>query len=117
MKFLCDTNIISELARPQPNAGVLQWSREVSSIALSVITLEEIYKIASKAQWKNLAEVQAVYSQAESVGNFTVFNIKGNRYRLIVDIVYKDQVIYIKYILTHAEYDKDEWKNDSYFGS
>jgi predicted nucleic acid-binding protein len=43
MKFLCDTNIISELARPQPNAGVLQWSREVSSIALSVITLEEIY--------------------------------------------------------------------------
>ena len=75
------------------------------------------YKIASKAQWKNLAEVQAVYSQAEAVGNFTVFNIKGNRYRLIVDIVYKDQVIYIKYILTHAEYDKDEWKNDPYFGS
>jgi len=73
------------------------------------------YKIASKAEWKNLAEVQAVYSQAEAVGNFTVFNIKGNRYRLIVDIVYKDQVIYIKYILTHAEYDKDEWKNDPYF--
>ncbi|ELS47082.1 hypothetical protein C789_3125 [Microcystis aeruginosa FACHB-905 = DIANCHI905] len=71
--------------------------------------------IASKAEWKNLAEVQAVYSQAEAVGNFTVFNIKGNRYRLIVDIVYKDQVIYIKYILTHAEYDKDEWKNDPYF--
>ncbi|MFM7903994.1 MAG: hypothetical protein ACKPA9_02115, partial [Microcystis sp.] len=43
MTFLCDTNIISELARPQSNAGVLQWSREVSSIALSVITLEEIY--------------------------------------------------------------------------
>ncbi len=35
MTFLCDTNMISELARPQPNAGVLQWSREVSSIALS----------------------------------------------------------------------------------
>jgi mRNA interferase HigB len=45
------------------------------------------YKIASKAEWKNLAEVQAVYSQAEAVGNFTVFHIKGNRYRLIVDIV------------------------------
>ena len=38
MTFLCDTNIISELARPQPNAGLLQ-----SSIALSVITLEAIY--------------------------------------------------------------------------
>ncbi len=75
------------------------------------------YKIASQAQWKNLAEVQAVYSQAEAVSNFTVFNIKGNRYRLIVDIVYEDQIIYIKYILTHAEYNKDEWKNDPYFES
>jgi mRNA interferase HigB len=77
--------------------------------------LDTWYKIASKAQWKNLADVQAVYSQAEAVGNFTIFNIKGNRYRLIVDIVYSDQVIYIKYILTHAEYDKNEWKNDPYF--
>ncbi|GCE60119.1 hypothetical protein MiAbB_02039 [Microcystis aeruginosa NIES-4285] len=33
----------------------------------------------------------------------------------LIAIVYKDQVIYIKYILTHAEYDKDEWKNDPYF--
>lgn len=83
--------------------------------AEAVNAINTWYKIASKAEWKNLAEVQAVYSQAEAVGNFTVFNIKGNRYRLIVDIVYKDQIIYIKYILTHAEYDKDEWKNDPYF--
>ncbi|WP_425445538.1 type II toxin-antitoxin system HigB family toxin [Tychonema bourrellyi] len=43
------------------------------------------------------------------------FNIKGNRYRLIVDLIYDSQRIYIKYVLTHAEYDKDEWKNDPYF--
>ncbi len=42
MTFLCDTNIISELARPRPNPGVLAWSSQVSSISLSVITLEEI---------------------------------------------------------------------------
>jgi predicted nucleic acid-binding protein len=47
--FLCDTNIISELARPQPNPGVLAWSAQVSAISLSVITLEEIaYGLASK---------------------------------------------------------------------
>ena len=47
--FLCDTNIISELARPQPNPGVLAWSAQVSLISLSVITLEEIaYGLASK---------------------------------------------------------------------
>ena len=43
MTFLCDTNIISELARPKPNSGVLSWSAKVSSINLSVITVEEIY--------------------------------------------------------------------------
>ncbi|MBS9392988.1 MAG: type II toxin-antitoxin system HigB family toxin [Dolichospermum sp. LBC05a] len=41
--------------------------------------------------------------------------IKGNKYRLIASINYENQVIYIKYVLTHAEYDKDYWKNDPYF--
>ncbi|NEP83137.1 MAG: type II toxin-antitoxin system HigB family toxin [Okeania sp. SIO3B3] len=49
------------------------------------------------------------------IGNFTVFNINGNRYRLIVSIDYKRQLIYIKYILTHGEYDKEYWKNDPCF--
>jgi mRNA interferase HigB len=73
------------------------------------------YRVASKATWQNLLEVQQVYSKAEAVGNFTVFNIKGNRYRLIVDLIYASQRTYIKYVLTHAEYDKDEWKDDPYF--
>ena len=94
--------------------------------------LYDWYRVASEAQWKNLTEVQATYKSAEAVGtldssfksgnppnglsrNFTVFNIKGNRYRLIVDIIYEHQRIYIKYVLTHAEYDKDKWKNDPYY--
>lgn len=49
MIYLCDTNIISELARPQPNRGVIAWSSEVISISLSVITLEEIvYGLSAK---------------------------------------------------------------------
>jgi mRNA interferase HigB len=77
--------------------------------------LYDWYRVASKAQWKNITEVQATYKTAEAVGSFTVFNIKGNRYRLIVDIIYEHQRIYIKYVLTHAEYDKDKWKNDPYY--
>ena len=42
MIYLCDTNIISELAKPQPNPGVLTWSSELTTLAVSVITLEEI---------------------------------------------------------------------------
>ena len=40
--FLCDTNILSELVRQRPNAGVLAWAQEVSSIAVSAVTVEEI---------------------------------------------------------------------------
>ncbi|CCQ56442.1 type II toxin-antitoxin system HigB family toxin [Crocosphaera watsonii] len=75
------------------------------------------YRVASKANWSNLNDVQKTYKSAESVGNFTVFNIKGNHYRLIVDIIYSSQRIYIKDILTHAQYDKGGWKNDPYFKS
>lgn len=77
--------------------------------------LDNWYKIANKAAWSNLVEVRSVFPTAEAVGNFTVFNIKGNKYRLIVSIDYERQLIYIKYIVTHAEYDKENWKNDRYF--
>lgn len=77
--------------------------------------LNDWYHFASKAKWSNLLDVQKRYPKAEAVGNFTVFNIKGNRYRLIVDIRYSRQTIFIKYIFTHAEYDKERWKNDLYF--
>ena len=68
-----------------------------------------------KAEWQNLDEVRKIYRDAEAVGNFTVFNIKGNEYRLMVGINYEEQTIFYKYFLTHAEYDKDKWKNDPYF--
>jgi mRNA interferase HigB len=78
-------------------------------------SLDNWYKNACRAKWSNLIEVQAIYPKAEAVGNFTVFNIKGNTYRLIVDIIYIDQTIFVKYVLNHADYDRDKWKNDPYF--
>jgi mRNA-degrading endonuclease HigB of HigAB toxin-antitoxin module/antitoxin component HigA of HigAB toxin-antitoxin module len=72
--------------------------------------IEEWYKVVKSASWQNLEEVKQIYRDTEAVGNFTVFNIKGNRYRLIVDVNYVNQTIYYKYFLTHAEYDKDSWK-------
>ena len=73
------------------------------------------YTVFKTANWKNLEDVRKVYRDAEAVGNFTVFNIKGNQYRLIVDIDYEAQVVYYKYFLTHSEYSEDKWKNDPYF--
>jgi mRNA interferase HigB len=73
------------------------------------------YRIAKAAKWQHLEQVKQSFPKAEAVGNFTVFNIKGNSYRLIVSIDYEAQIIYVKYVLTHAEYDKDEWKHDPFY--
>ena len=62
---------------------------------------------ARLAQWSSPQAVKDHYANASIVGNNRiVFNIKGNDYRLIVAIAYKMQYIYIKFIGTHAEYDK-----------
>jgi mRNA interferase HigB len=73
------------------------------------------YRVAKSAEWVNLVNVRETYPAADIVSNFTVFNIKGNDYRLITSIVYVTQRIYIKYVLTHAEYNKDKWKDDPYY--
>ena len=69
------------------------------------------YKITRKAQWRNLAEVRQVYPHADLVGIYTVFNIRGNHYRLIAEINYQFQQVLIREILTHKEYDEDKWKS------
>lgn len=79
--------------------------------------LDNWFRVARKADWSNLIEVQELFPKAEAVQNFTVFNIKGNNYRLIASVDYERQLIYVKYVLTHAEYDKEKWKDDPYFQS
>lgn len=79
--------------------------------------IEDFYRTIKTVYWQNLIDVQKTFSTAEAVGNFTVINIKGNKYRLILDINYKKQLIFFKYFLTHAEYDKDRWKNDPHYQS
>lgn len=73
--------------------------------------LEEWYKLTRKASWRNVAEVRATFRHADPVGTCTIFNIKGNNYRLIAKIDYAYQKVFIKYVLTHAEYDKEKWKD------
>ena len=77
--------------------------------------IESWYATVKKAEWQNLEDVRKNYRDAEAVGNFTVFNIKGNDYRLIVGINYETKKVHYKYLLTHAEYSKNKWKNDPYF--
>lgn len=70
-------------------------------------------RVAKDAQWTKLLDVQAAYPKAEAVqvgkDSYTVFNLRHNRFRLVVKIVYP-KVIFIKDLMTHAEYDRDLWK-------
>jgi mRNA interferase HigB len=68
------------------------------------------YMTVKKGNFSNFAELRAVFSSADRVGRLTVFNIGGNRVRLIAAIHYNRKKVYIRAVLTHAEYDAGKWK-------
>ena len=68
--------------------------------------LNNWYVIAEQADSANFNELRQVFGSVDSVGrDLYVFNIKGNRYRLIVRIIFRVRTIYIKFIGTHKQYD------------
>ena len=73
-------------------------------------SLRAWYTTLKKSRWQNLAELKQVYPTADVVARYTIFNIKGNKYRLISRIVYRSQTVFIVAILTHEEYDLGKWK-------
>lgn len=62
------------------------------------------------AAWSDPGALKAGFGSADFVGDLTVFNVGGNKYRLIAFVHYRRQIVYIKRILTHEEYDEGEWK-------
>ena len=70
------------------------------------------HNAAEQATWHNLDDVRQTYASADVVGKWTIFNIRGNRFRLIVVIHYNRQKLFIRRVLTHAEYNRGDWKQD-----
>ena len=60
--------------------------------------------------WANAVEAKADFGSAEIVCDLTVFNVGGNKYRLIAFVHYRRQIVFIKNILTHEEYNQGDWK-------
>jgi len=64
------------------------------------------YKVANKAKWSNFNQVKEQFGTCKVLGNDRIiFKIKGNKYRLIVKISFENQLIWIRFIGTHSEYD------------
>ena len=82
---------------PEAKPGLLLW-----------------YKIIALTQWQSFSDLRLVFPSADLVGNLTIFNISGNRYRLIVLVDYRYKKVFIRHVLTHADYTKENWKKDSW---
>ena len=69
--------------------------------------LEDWYEKTKGAEWSCFSDIKKTFNSVDSVGNKRyVFNIKGNDFRLVVMILFTPQRVYIRFVGTHAEYDK-----------
>jgi mRNA interferase HigB len=62
--------------------------------------------------WNSWADVKAAFASASIIGNCVVFNVGGNKYRLVTRILYASQKVFILRVMTHREYDVDAWKEE-----
>jgi mRNA interferase HigB len=72
-------------------------------------------RVTRAAKWRNLQQVRQTYRSADAVQVqsrriITVFNVRGNNYRLLTAVNYPSGVVNVLQFLTHAEYDKEKWK-------
>jgi mRNA interferase HigB len=84
----------------------LFWERHPDSQA----PLARWYKIVSLTEFRTFAELREVFPSADMVGDLVVFNIAGNKYRLIAAIHFNRGQVYIRHVLTHQDHDRGGWR-------
>ena len=72
--------------------------------------LDHWYRVAKRATWVSFAEVKESFNTADFVAPFVVFDIAGNKYRLVAQIHFSRRVLFIRGIMTHKEYTRGAWK-------
>jgi mRNA interferase HigB len=68
-------------------------------------------RVIDKNRFSNWAELKAAFKMIDKVCDLTVFNIGGNKYRLVAYVRLEKQIVYIKAVLTHRDYDKGAWRS------
>lgn len=72
--------------------------------------LRRWHTIMQSTDFESFASMRETFPTADVVGDLTVFNIGGNKFRLIASIHYNRHKMYVRHVLTHAEYDLGDWK-------
>jgi mRNA interferase HigB len=73
-------------------------------------SLSSWYKIMQADDFANIHDLRRTFASADQVSGLTVFNISGNKFRLVAAVHYNRRKVYIRHVLTHAEYDLGKWK-------
>jgi mRNA interferase HigB len=68
------------------------------------------FQVASRAEWQHLVVVRRDFPHADAVGRWIGFNIGGNDFRLVAEIIYASYRVFIRFVGTHQEYDRRRWK-------
>ena len=77
------------------------------------VPLQSWFRTMESKAFSDFNDLRATFASADYVNGLTVFNIGGNKYRLIVSIHYNRKKVFIRSILTHAEYDRGIWKQQT----
>jgi mRNA interferase HigB len=76
------------------------------------LPLENWFRVVSKTDWNSFADVKNTFRSADLFEDCVVFNIGGNKYRLVAKIRYRTKKVFVRFVLTHSEYDLNKWKSD-----
>jgi mRNA interferase HigB len=72
--------------------------------------LDDWFRTAKRLRRTSLVDVRKTYPHADAVGGLTIFNIGGKKYRLATYINYRTAKVYIRHVMTHEEYSREDWK-------
>ena len=72
--------------------------------------LDRWYRVAKRADWESFADVKQTFNAADFVAPHIVFDVGGNKYRLVAEINFRKRVLFIRDIMTHKEYARGAWK-------
>jgi mRNA interferase HigB len=86
---------------------LLEFSKKHSEYSSAI---DSWYRIFKHTDFDSFEELRRAFPSADQVGKLTVFNIGGNKVRLIVAMHYNTHRVYIRKVLTHAEYNRQKWK-------
>jgi mRNA interferase HigB len=68
--------------------------------------------VVRRADWNTFMDVRRTFNHVDTYGTCTVFDVGGNKYRIIAKLAYRKKAVFIRFVLTHEDYDESRWKSD-----